>query len=122
VRPLLTAIVRRGRGSSQLPVEVFVLILVVLIGACWFTEVIGLSALIGAFQVGLLIPRESALTHALVEKLETFTVTILMPLYFTTAGLKTQFGLIADGETAGLAILVIVVATVSKFLGIAVPC
>ena len=46
-------------------------------------QVIGLSSLIGAFQVGLLIPRTSTLSAALSEKFEYFTVVILMPLFFT---------------------------------------
>jgi Kef-type K+ transport system membrane component KefB len=38
------------------------------------------------------------------------------------SGLRTQFGLINDGTTFGLALLVIVVATLSKIVGVALPC
>ena len=83
VRPLIALLVRRGQAFSHLSADVFLLLCLILIACCWFTEVIGLSSLIGAFQVGLIIPRNSHLSESLSEKFEYFTVGILMPLYFT---------------------------------------
>ncbi len=122
LRPLIALLVNRGQAFTHLSAEVFLFLCLVLIFAAWFTEAIGLSSLIGAFQVGLLIPRNSNLSHALVEKFEYFTVGILMPLYFCNSGLKTQFGLINTWPILGLSVLVIVVATVSKIIGITLPC
>ena len=122
IQPLLRVIIERGEAYSNLSANTFLLICIVLIGCCWFTEAIGLSSLIGAFQVGFFIPRNSALSHALTEKIEYFVVGILMPLYFTNSGLKTQFGLLNSWEGIGYALLVIVVATVSKATGTFFPC
>ena len=122
IQPLLRVIIERGEAYSNLSANTFLLISIVLIGCCWFTEAIGLSSLIGAFQVGFFIPRNSNLSHALTEKIEYFVVGLLMPLYFTNSGLKTQFGLLNTGEGVGYAILVIVVATVSKATGTFFPC
>ena len=38
------------------------------------------------------------------------------------SGLRTQFGLINDGYSVGMTLLVIVVATASKIIGISLPC
>lgn len=46
----------------------------------------------------------------------------LQPIYFASSGLKTQFGLIDDGASVGLALLVVLVATVTKIIGIMIPC
>lgn len=121
VRPLLKLLVRRSQGSTHVSAETFLILAIILVECSWFAEVIGLSALIGAFQVGLAIPRTSTLSHQLSERLEYFVVTILMPLFFTNSGLKTQFGLINDLHTAGFSVLLIVVATISKILGVYVP-
>jgi Kef-type K+ transport system membrane component KefB len=122
IRYLIRYLVVRSKAMTHLSADTFLLLALILIGTSWFTEVIGLSALIGSFQVGLIIPRSSNLSHALSEKLEYFVVAVLMPLYFCNSGLRTQFGLIDDGLSVGLAVLVIVVATVTKIIGISVPC
>ena len=125
VGPLIRWLARRSDGSGsnhQVSAGTFLLLCLILIGSSWLAEVIGLSSLIGAFQVGLLIPRTSSLAHSLSEKFEFFTVVILMPLFFTSSGLRTQFGLISDGRTFGMALLVITVATLSKIVGITLPC
>ena len=114
IGPLIRFLVRREEGRTALSTDTFLALTLVLVTCSYIAEVIGLSSLIGAFMVGLLIPRSSQLSALLSEKLESFTVVILMPLFFTNSGLRTQFGLINDGQTAGVAILVIVVATVSK--------
>lgn len=122
VGPLIRWLVSRDVGHSQLNSDTFLVLSLILISCSYLAEVIGLSALIGAFQVGLLIPRSSNLSHHLSEKLEYITVCILMPLYFTNSGLRTQFGLINDGLSVGYCILVIFVATASKVVGIMGPC
>ena len=124
LRPAIAELARRSdTGSAHgVSADTFLVLCLILVGNSWLTEVIGLSSLIGAFQIGLLIPRTSMLSQVVSEKFEYFTVVILMPLFFTSSGLRTQFGLISDGRIFGLALLVIVVATVSKLVGVALPC
>lgn len=84
VGPLIRWIARRSDRSGsnhQVSADTFLVLCLILIGSSWLAEVIGLSSLIGAFQVGLLIPRTSSLAHSLSEKFEYFTVAILMPLF-----------------------------------------
>lgn len=122
LRPLLARFVRRDAGHSEVSPDVFFFVILLLLAVAWLTEIIGMSALIGAFQLGLLIPRTSNLSHHLSEKFEALTITFFMPLYFANSGLKTQFGLIDSGEAWGLTILFVVAATVTKVAGIFAPC
>jgi Kef-type K+ transport system membrane component KefB len=61
VGPVIRWLVRKDDGHSHLNADTFLFLSLILIGSAYVTEVIGLSALIGAFQVGLLIPRRSNL-------------------------------------------------------------
>ena len=123
VRPALAWWTRRhDAGHSAVSPETFFLVIILLLAVAWLAEVIGMSALIGAFLLGLVVPRASDLAHKLTEKFESLTVTFFLPLYFANSGLRTQFGLIDSGTAVGLCILFIVVATVSKLVGIFAPC
>lgn len=61
VGPLIRWLVSRDKGYTHLNADTFLILSLILIGCSYLAEVIGLSALIGAFQVGLLIPRTSNL-------------------------------------------------------------
>ena len=82
VRPVIHFLVRRDAGGTLSP-DTFLMLSLILIGSSYVADIIGLSYLIGAFIVGLLIPRTSTLAALLSERLEAFVVTILMPLFFT---------------------------------------
>lgn len=77
VRPLLAWLVRRNK-DPQLSTETFLYICLILLIFSYIAEIIGLSALIGAFQVGLVIPRHGNVVHQLAEKLEAVTAAIFM--------------------------------------------
>jgi Kef-type K+ transport system membrane component KefB/nucleotide-binding universal stress UspA family protein len=115
VRPLLARIGARTReGASQgLIALVFLLVLV----SAGVTETIGIHALFGAFLMGVVMPRESGFTQALIEKLEDVVVILLLPVFFACSGLRTDLGLMntptAWIECAGI----IVVACAGKFGG-----
>ena len=89
-----------------------------LIFGCWLTDAIGISPLIGALQIGLIVPRRSSLGEGIRKNMEMFITTIFMPIYFCNSGLKTQFGLINDGESIGICLLLVTVANVCKFSGV----
>ncbi|GJJ13912.1 hypothetical protein Clacol_008169 [Clathrus columnatus] len=72
---------------------------------------------IGAFLVGLIIPREGGLAIALAEKFEDIVSILLLPLYFTTSGLSTDFGLLNDKLTWTFTLGIIILAWAGKFGG-----
>ncbi|KAI6139319.1 Sodium/hydrogen exchanger family-domain-containing protein [Pisolithus tinctorius] len=76
-------------------------VMIVLWASSFFTDIVGVNAIFGAFLVGVIIPREGGLAIALTEKLEDMVSIIFLPLYFTLSGLKTDLGLLNDGAAWG---------------------
>jgi Kef-type K+ transport system membrane component KefB len=67
--------------------------------------------------VGCVVPRNNRIVSDLVMKLEDITAMIFLPLYFTFSGLRTEIGLLNDGYSWGVCVLVIVVTSLSKGIG-----
>ncbi|KAG2002319.1 potassium:hydrogen antiporter, variant 2 [Coprinopsis cinerea AmutBmut pab1-1] len=91
--------------------------MIVLFGSAFFTDIIGVHAIFGAFLAGLVVPREGGLAISLTEKLEDMVAVIFLPLYFTLSGLSTDLGLLNDGITWAFTIAIIVTAFLGKFGG-----
>ncbi|KAK1234326.1 K(+)/H(+) antiporter [Marasmius sp. AFHP31] len=87
--------------------------------AAFFTDVIGVHAIFGGFLVGLIIPKENGYTISIVEKIEDLVSILLLPLYFTLSGLRTNLGLLDNGVTWGYIIIICLVAFTSKFFSCA---
>ncbi|EFA77265.1 Na+/H+ antiporter [Heterostelium album PN500] len=85
--------------------------------SAFYTEVIGVHAIFGAFVVGVMTPRTNGLHLTIVERIQDIVTIILLPLYFTNSGLKTQLSSINSGAAGGCTILIIVVACVGKIGG-----
>ncbi|EMG08613.1 transporter, CPA2 family [Leptospira interrogans serovar Grippotyphosa str. LT2186] len=64
--------------------------------SAWITEAIGIHALFGAFLAGVVMPDKKELRNNLVEKIEDFSLTVLLPLFFAFTGLRTKFGLLSS--------------------------
>jgi Kef-type K+ transport system membrane component KefB len=123
LRSAVDAIVARSQAlNKQLDAGTFLFLVVCLVVCCLLTNIIGLSFMIGAFQMGMIIPRTSGLAHQIAEKVEFFSTAVLMPIYFAVSGLKTDFSKIDSGESWGLAFLLITVALASKFLSVYAAC
>ncbi|GLZ78275.1 cation:proton antiporter [Actinorhabdospora filicis] len=76
---------RRVQAADDLVLAVIVLLLI-----AWFTSMIGLHAVIGAFALGVLMPRNER-TARLAELIRPLTVGLLVPLFFVSSGLRTDF-------------------------------
>lgn len=59
----------------------------------WFTDLIGLHAVFGAFLMGAAMPR-GVVARGLIERIQPLTVVLLLPLFFTYSGLNTKIGLL----------------------------
>ncbi|KAJ7170478.1 Sodium/hydrogen exchanger family-domain-containing protein [Mycena crocata] len=86
-------------------------------GSAFFTDVIGVHAIFGAFVAGIIVPREGGLAIALTEKLEDMVSIIFLPLYFTLSGLSTDLGLLDNGITWAYTIAICSLAFIGKFGG-----
>ncbi|KAG6827715.1 hypothetical protein H0H92_010688 [Tricholoma furcatifolium] len=97
---------------------IMVLTLIIVLVSAFFTDIIGVHPIFGGFISGLIIPHENGYAIALVEKLEDFVCIILIPIYFTLTGLKTNLGSMNSGKTWGYTFLICTVAFFAKFI----PC
>ena len=113
IRPLLATWARRIELRAQVTEGEFVICLSLLALGAWFTEVIGLHGVFGAFIMGVAMPR-GLLTKTLIERVQPLTVALLLPLFFTYSGLNTQMGLLNSAYLWLMAGLVLVVAIGGK--------
>ncbi|MEU7725079.1 cation:proton antiporter [Streptomyces sp. NPDC040724] len=116
VRPLLRRLAARGAGS--LGPTGFACVLAGLLLSAAATEWAGLHYIFGAFLFGALIPREqsSSLRAQIHERLGQLSQTLLLPVFFLTAGLAVDLSGIGPGALADLG-LILLVAVGGKFAG-----
>jgi Kef-type K+ transport system membrane component KefB len=83
----------------------------------WTTEQIGIHAIFGAFMAGAAMPRKPKIQHEIHEKLQTATLTFLLPVFFMVVGLATRVDLLNSFYLFGVTLLVIAVAIAGKWGG-----
>jgi len=121
VRPAFLWILRRQNALTEGPSQgIIVLTLMIALGSSFFTGVIGVHAIFGAFMAGLICPHEGGFAIKVTEKIEDLISALFLPLYFALSGLNTDIGLLNDGITWGYTIGVTVVAFSAKFIGASV--
>ncbi len=94
-------------------------VLAAALASAWVTEQIGIGALFGAFLLGVVIPHDSRVAQQVEPRLQAVVATLLLPAFFAYTGMRTRINLVSgigDWLTCGLIILV---ATVGKFGGVA---
>ena len=109
--PVLKKLVSRSPAAC-LPVAA-----VCLLTCGAMTEAIGVHALFGAFLAGIAMPRRDDLRQGLEVSLEPVTSVVLLPLFFTSTGLRLDVGWL-QGATAWTAFGLILLAAVGgKLVG-----
>ncbi|NUK03895.1 cation:proton antiporter [Streptomyces lunaelactis] len=113
VRPLLVLLVPR--------LSMRALTIVLVIGAVCYailTQVMHLHPVIGAFLFGTVVPRNEPVIDRITTQLRSFTLLILLPLFFAGIGLQTSVGVFgSDPAIWGVFALMLVVAQLAKLLG-----
>lgn len=102
---------RRGAERSR---GVVAGVLAFVFACALLTEAIGIHALFGAFLAGVVIPSAGGLPALLKEKLETFSATALLPIFFAFTGLRMQVNLLNDWYSWAICALIIAVAIAGK--------
>jgi Kef-type K+ transport system membrane component KefB len=81
--------------------------------AAWFTDLIGLHAVFGAFVFGAVVPR-GVISQDCIRKLQPLTVALLLPLFFTYSGLNTKIGLLNSWYLWGICGVILLIAMIGK--------
>jgi len=93
LRPLLARAQRLLIKDGALTEAGLVVGLALMALGAWFTDLIGLHAVFGAFVMGAAMPR-GIVTRELIARIQPLTVALLLPLFFTYSGLNTKIGLL----------------------------
>jgi Kef-type K+ transport system membrane component KefB len=88
-----------------------------MLASAYFTEIIGIHALFGAFLAGVIMPSNIAFREALTEKVSDISLIVLLPIFFAFTGLRTNITSLNGLEAWGVCALIIIVAIVGKMGG-----
>lgn len=99
--------------SKPSPIATMCILFIMFISA-YFTDIIGVHAIFGAFIAGLIVPRENHYVVKLTERMEDIPNIVLIPIYFAVAGLNVDLTLLNEGKDWGYVFLSIAVAIASK--------
>jgi Kef-type K+ transport system membrane component KefB len=100
--------------TGGLPIAHTSVVLLVVLTASWFTDVVGIYSVFGAFVAGAVMPR-GQLLEAIRERFEPLVGYLLLPAFFIYSGLNTQLTLVLDPSTLLMAGIVLVVSFAAKF-------
>jgi len=117
VRRLLQRFETIHRERGALSENLMALILLLVLCSSLLTEWLGLHLLFGAFLMGAIMPKEQKFVRYVLDRFETITVTLLLPLFFAFTGLRTNIGLLKGQEMWVYCGLIVLVATVGKLGG-----
>jgi Kef-type K+ transport system membrane component KefB len=93
----------------------FLLLLALASALC--TERLGIHLLFGSFLMGAIMPKDPKFVRYVLDRFETITITLLLPLFFAFTGLRTNIGLLSGPSMWFYCILIILVATGGKLGG-----
>jgi len=115
----LERLARQYDKTNRLSVDQVAIIIAGLLLSAFITERIGIHAIFGAFIFGVMMPKRAGMTHALTDKIEDFTLIVLLPVFFTVTGLRTDLFTLNSLSLVGWTLAIVAVATAGKFIGCA---
>lgn len=118
IRPGFLWILRRTGSLQNGPTQsVVALTVLMVLASAFFTGVIGIHPIFGAFMIGLICPHEGGFAIKLTEKIEDLVSVLFLPLYFALSGLSTNLGLLNNGVTWAYVVGVTAIAFIGKISG-----
>ena len=112
---LLESLHRRyGAGVEFVSALVLIMLL-----ASWVTERLGVHALFGAFMAGLVMPKNERITTDIIDRFESLSLGLLLPLFFALTGLRTRIDMLGGASMLGFTAAIILTAVVGKLAGAA---
>ncbi|MBM4244431.1 MAG: cation:proton antiporter [Deltaproteobacteria bacterium] len=107
--PLGASVERAGTMSNGI---LTVTLMLVMLGA-WFTDWIRIYAVFGSFLMGVAMPR-GRFAEEVTRTIGPLVTTFLLPLFFVYSGLNTRIGLVDNPALWGIALVVLLAATLGK--------
>ena len=120
-RPLLARVSDAfDKSGGRVPEGWIAVIFAGVLLSAYATERIGIAVIFGAFVMGLVMPRHAELTEDVTHRIQDIVVILLLPLFFAYTGLRTDVGLLDQGELWLITLGLIGIAIFGKFAGAAV--
>lgn len=116
-RRIVAALIRWTNDNFRSEFPVITAILIVMIAMALTTQLIGVNTVLGAFVAGILIGESPILTRHIDEQLRGLIVAFFMPVFFGLAGLSADLTVFKNSSLLLLAVGLIAIASVGKFLG-----
>ncbi|MET9630247.1 cation:proton antiporter [Lentzea sp. NPDC006480] len=117
-RKWLAKLGERAERDGKLSRDMMAIILLVVLGAGWFTDYIGVFSVFGGFVTGLAMPKGAVVRHELETKLTDLNSILLLPVFFAFSGLNTQVSGFGAGGRLWFPLAVIMLAAFAgKYLG-----
>lgn len=110
-------LLRRARGSDNPFTSALTATLLVALVAGAITHVIGVEAVLGALVAGIVLGRSKFQHDEVRHTLETMSSAVFAPIFFATAGLYVDFGVVFEGTNWVWTIVVVLVAAAGKLVG-----
>jgi Kef-type K+ transport system membrane component KefB/nucleotide-binding universal stress UspA family protein len=116
-RRIVFNLIRWTNDNFKSEFPVITVILLIMIAMALITQLIGVNTVLGAFVAGILIGESPILTRHIDEQLRGLIVALFMPVFFGLSGLSADLTVLKNPQLALLALGLIVIASVGKFLG-----
>lgn len=110
---ILRAMRRQGVGHGGW----VTMMIVFALGLGAITQALKVEAVLGAFIAGILIGRSRYRSQEAEDQIEVITTSFAAPIFFALAGLRADLTALADATVALWAVIVFLIASVSKFGG-----
>ena len=117
VQPFLKKLGEVYSNKESLSLNVVASIFGILLISSLITEVLGIHPLFGAFLAGAIMPPSINFRRLIIEKIESVSLGLFLPLFFVFTGLRTQIGLLNNEHLWYTCFVVIGIAILGKFGG-----
>ena len=117
VRFMLRGLERSFHKRGEISENRMAFLLLLALASALCTERLGIHLLFGSFLMGAIMPKEPKFVRYVLDRFETITVTLLLPLFFAFTGLRTNVGLLKGSAMWFYCALIILVATAGKLGG-----
>lgn len=117
VRPFLRMVGHIYHNKEVIDKGLVGLMFLLLIVSSYLTEILGLHALFGAFIAGMVMPGNVKFRKIMTEKVEDVSLSLFLPLFFVSTGLRTEIGLLNTPELWWTCGIITLVAIAGKFGG-----
>lgn len=117
VQPFLKRLGEVYSNKESLSLNIVAVFFSTLLISAFAAEVIGIHALFGAFLAGVIMPPSVSFKRIIIEKVESVSLVLFLPLFFVITGLRTEIGLLYSWHLWLVCIAIICVAVIGKFGG-----